>query len=74
MEKTMRSCPTCKQYSATLNDDQVAKAYMHFESMCSHRGDGIPTQFNFDQTTRDAAKVLLFAIDDLRNSRNQTLD
>lgn len=51
-------CPVCKQWSHSLRGDAVAEAFMHFHSMHDHRGDGIPTQHNFDQRTRDAAQVL----------------
>ena len=54
-------CPVCKQYSHSIGEDQLAEAFRHFESMFSHRGDGIPTQFVFDQQTRDAAQVLMAA-------------
>jgi hypothetical protein len=54
-------CPLCKQYSHSLGEDQLADAFMHFQSMFSHRGDGIPTQHNFDETTRDAAQLLMAA-------------
>ncbi len=54
-------CPTCRQYSHSLSEDAVAEAFMHFQSMLSHRGDGIPTQFTFDAKTRDAAQVLMAA-------------
>lgn len=54
-------CPLCKQYSHSIGEDQLAGAFNHFQSMFSHRGDGIPTQHSFDQRTRDAAQVLMAA-------------
>lgn len=55
-------CPTCRQYSHSIGEDQIAKAFRHFQGMFSHRDDGIPTQFAFDQETRDAAQVLVAAL------------
>lgn len=52
-------CPTCKQYDHSIHGDKLAEAFMHFEMMFSHRGDGIPTQHCFDQRTRDMAQVLV---------------
>lgn len=54
-------CHTCGQYSYSIGKGQLASAFMHFQSMFSHRGDGIPTQHSFDQATRDAARVLMAA-------------
>lgn len=55
-------CPTCRRYSHSLGDDEVTKAFLHFQSMISHRGDGIPTQNAFDEATRDAAQVFVTAL------------
>jgi hypothetical protein len=55
------ACPTCKQYDHSIHGDKLAEAFMHFEAMFSHRGDGIPTQHCFDQRTRDMAQVLAAA-------------
>lgn len=55
------ACPLCKQYCHSIGEDQLAAAFMHFQSMFSHRGDGIPTQFCFDEQTRDAAQILMAA-------------
>ncbi len=55
-------CPTCSQYSHSIGDGQITAAFSHFQSMISHRGDGIPTQFLFDEATRDAAQALLAAV------------
>jgi hypothetical protein len=55
-------CPLCRQYSHSIGEDTLAEAFRHFETMFSHRGDGIPTQFVFDEQTRDAAQVLMAAI------------
>jgi hypothetical protein len=52
-------CPTCKQYSHSIGEDKLTEAFNHFQSMFSHRGDGIPTQHCFDERTRDAAQVLM---------------
>lgn len=52
-------CPTCKQYSHSIADSDLAAAFNHFQSMFSHRDDGIPTQFRFDAKTRGAAQVLM---------------
>lgn len=55
-------CPTCHQYDhSSLGEGQVTNAFLHFQAMCSHRGDGTPTQFVFDEATRDAAQVLMAA-------------
>lgn len=54
-------CPTCHQYSHSLGDDALAKAFNHFQAMTDHRGDGSPTQHVFDEETRDAAQVLMAA-------------
>jgi hypothetical protein len=54
-----QACPTCRQYSHSIGEDQLAEAFMHFQSMFSHRGDGIPTQHSFDAKTRDMAQVLM---------------
>lgn len=54
-------CPLCKQYSHTIGDDQLAEAFLHFQAMFSHRGDGIPTQYCYDEQTRDAAQILMTA-------------
>lgn len=54
-------CPTCGQYSHSIGGDQLAEAFRHFETMFSHRGDGIPTQFVFGMETRDAAQILMAA-------------
>ena len=55
-------CPTCGRYSHSIEHaDVLAAAFNHFQSMFSHRGDGIPTQHSFDETTRDAAAVLMEA-------------
>lgn len=52
-------CPVCHQYSHSLGEGVLTDAFNHFQSMFSHRGDGIPTQFTFDEKTRDAAQVLM---------------
>lgn len=54
-------CPTCRQYSHSIGEDKLAAAFMVFQSMFSHRNDGIPTQFCFDEQARDAAQVLMTA-------------
>lgn len=54
-------CPFCKQYSHSIGEDQLAAAFMTFQSMWSHRDDGIPTRYCFDERTRDAAQVLMAA-------------
>lgn len=58
---TFAPCPTCRQHSHSIGDDQLAAAFMHFEAMTDHRGDGIPTQRLFNDATRDAAQVLMAA-------------
>lgn len=55
-------CPLCKQYSHSIGGGQVTEAFNHFQSMYSHRGDGIPTQDCFDAKTKDAAQVLMARI------------
>lgn len=55
------ACPLCKQYSHSIGEDRLAEAFLHFQTMFSHRGDGIPTQFVFDPPTRDHAQVLMAA-------------
>ena len=54
-------CPTCRQYNPPIGDDELAEAHLHFQSMFSHRGDGIPTQYTFDERTRDMAQRLVAA-------------
>lgn len=63
-------CPTCHQYSHSIGEDRVTAAFRHFQSMASHRGDGIPTQDVFDEQTRDHAQVLVAEIERLRDTRN----
>lgn len=60
-KRKFAACPTCKQYSHSIGEDQLAAAYRHFQTMYSHRGDGIPTQFCFPMETRDAAQILMAA-------------
>lgn len=60
-EREFAPCPICKQYSHSIGEDQLAAAFMHFGTMYSHRGDGIPTQFCFPMETRDAAQILMAA-------------
>lgn len=54
-------CPTCRQYSHSLGDDALAKAYMHFEMITAHPVRGHPMGHVYDDTTRDAAQVLMAA-------------
>lgn len=65
-------CSTCKQYSHSLSEGQIAEAFMHFQSMFSHRGDGIPTQYSFSPETRDAAQVLMAAARGIEAQRAET--
>ncbi len=58
---TFSPCPFCKQYSHSIGEDRLAAAFNTFQSMFSHRNDGIPTQFCFDEKVRDAAQVLMAA-------------
>lgn len=67
-------CPICKQYSHSIGEDQLARAFMHFQSMFSHRGDGIPTQHTFDEATRDAAQVLMNAAKHAATARAEALE
>jgi hypothetical protein len=67
-------CPTCRQYSHSIGEDQLADAFMHFQSMHSHRGDGIPTQHSFDERTRDAAQVLMIAAQGVAQARAQAVE
>jgi|SRR6478609_2552510 len=67
-------CPTCRQYSHSIGEDQLADAFMHFQSMYSHRGDGIPTQHSFDERTRDAAQVLMIAAQGVAQARSQAVE
>ena len=43
----------------------VEEALSHFETMYDHRGDGIPTQPVFDEKTREAARVLVEAVQEI---------
>lgn len=52
-------CPTCKQYSHSISEDQFAHAYNHFQSMIAHPVRGHPMGNAFDERTRDAAQVLM---------------
>lgn len=54
-------CSLCKQYSHSIGDDQLAKAFMHFQSMIAHPVRGHPMGDAFDEQTRDAAQVLMAA-------------
>lgn len=73
-EEDFAPCPTCHQYSHTLGDDQLTEAFMHFQSMFSHRGDGIPTQHTFDDRTRDAAQVLMAAARSAQAEREAVIE
>lgn len=59
-------CPSCQQYSHSIGEDRVTDAFVHFQSMIDHRGDGMPTQSAFSEQTRDYAQVLLAEITSLR--------
>lgn len=54
-------CPFCHQYSHSIGEDQLAKAFMHFQSMYGHPVRGHPMGDVFDEQTRDAAQVLMAA-------------
>jgi len=54
-------CPTCHQYSHSIGDDALAKAFNHFQSMIAHPVRGHPMGDAFDEATRDAAQVLMAA-------------
>lgn len=64
-------CPTCKQYSHSLGDDALAKAYMHFEMMTAHPVRGHPMGHVYDDATRDAAQVLMAAARDKEGANGQ---
>lgn len=59
MSEPFTPCPTCKQYSHSIGGDALAEAFRHFDAMICHRGDDTPTQFRFDEATRNAAQVLM---------------
>jgi hypothetical protein len=65
-EPTLEPCPTCKQYSHSLDEGLIGEACLHFETMFSHRGDGFATQHIHDAETRDMAQRMLAAITTLR--------
>lgn len=54
-------CPTCKQYSHSIGGDQLADAFMHFETLLAHPVRGHAMGPAFDEKTRDAAQVLVAA-------------
>jgi hypothetical protein len=54
-------CPFCHQYSHSIGGDQLAKAFMHFQSMYAHPMRGHPMGDIFDEQTQDAAQVLMTA-------------
>lgn len=54
-------CPYCKQYSHSIGDDQLAAAFMHFQSLLTHPLRGHPMGEAFDEKTRDSAQVLMTA-------------
>ena len=54
-------CPYCRQYSHSIGEDRLAKAFMHFQSMYAHPVRGHPMGDNFDEQTQDAAQVLMAA-------------
>lgn len=61
-ERAFAPCPLCKQYSHSIGGDQLAAAFMYFQSMYAHPVRGHPMGYSFDVKTRDAAQVLMAAI------------
>ena len=59
--KDFAPCPLCHQYSHSIGEDDLAKAFRHFETMYSHPMRGTPMGFVFDEQTRWAAQVLMAA-------------
>lgn len=64
-------CPTCKQYSHSIGEGAITTAFNHFQTMYSHRGDGMPTQCLFDDKTQDAAQVLTQALTALQSDNER---
>lgn len=59
-------CPTCKQYSHSLREDDVGRAFMHFQTMvCENPMKDYPTGHMFQAQTRDAAQLLVSRIEAL---------
>jgi len=58
-EPTYSPCPVCGQYSHSIAGGLLEEAHLHFETMISHRGDGLPTQHVHNSETRDMAQRLL---------------
>jgi len=56
-------CPTCHQYSHSIGNDALTAAFNHFQSMYAHPVRGHPMGHNFDETTRDAAQLLIGCLD-----------
>jgi hypothetical protein len=54
-------CPFCHQYSYSINDDKLAEAFRHFQSMQMNELKGYPTHYTFSEETRDHAQVLMAA-------------
>jgi hypothetical protein len=53
-------CPTCHQYSHSIGEDALARAFMHFETMVIENPlKPYPTGYVFSEETRDAAQVLI---------------
>lgn len=59
-------CPTCRQYSHSIPEDQVAKAFRHFHAMIGHPLRGTPMGDVFDAETQDAAQVMTAELNRLR--------
>ena len=63
-----RACPTCGQYSHSIGEDAVTKAFMHFQTMiCENPMKAYPTGHLFQAQTRDAARVLCARIESLED-------
>jgi len=54
-------CPICRQYSHSIDEDDLADAFMHFQSMIAHPVRGHPMGDAFDERTQWAAQVLVAA-------------
>lgn len=54
-------CPLCRQYSHSLGEDDLAEAFMHFETMIAHPVREHPMGAAFDAKTRDMAQRLIAA-------------
>jgi hypothetical protein len=74
MTKGFSPCPTCHQYSHSIGDDALAKAFRHFHRMEPHPVTGLPMGDVFDDATKDAAQVMMARIGELEAEMGRTVE